>query len=213
MTMPDRVVAASAALAHASRVTSATAASGANPAARAEHDHMANAIRALAMDAVEQAKSRTSGHAHGRGGHRDRAVHAFPEVRSGRSGLAGPRPLRALGRPRLDAALRALLSSRLREDDDRGDQALPPAWLAHARPSRTRPHARRRNHYRPARPGIGRRRRHGDCRTASRRRVRRRCGRSHDLRARVRRRLDGRDQPGSDCARRTPEAEKAHRAL
>jgi len=58
MTMPDRVVAASAALAHASRVTSATAAgAGSNPAARTEHDQMANAIRALAMDAVEQAKS------------------------------------------------------------------------------------------------------------------------------------------------------------
>ncbi len=55
MTMPDRLAAASAALAHASRVTSAAA--GSNPAARAEHDHMANAIRALAMDAVEQAKS------------------------------------------------------------------------------------------------------------------------------------------------------------
>ena len=55
MTMPDRVVAASAALAHASRVTSAAA--GNNPAARADHDQMANAIRALAMDAVEQAKS------------------------------------------------------------------------------------------------------------------------------------------------------------
>jgi transketolase len=55
MTMPDRAVAASAALAHASRVISAAAAN--NPAARAEHDQMANAIRALAMDAVEQAKS------------------------------------------------------------------------------------------------------------------------------------------------------------
>jgi transketolase len=55
--MPDRVGAASAALAHASRVTSATVASGANRVARAEHDHMANAIRALAMDAVELAKA------------------------------------------------------------------------------------------------------------------------------------------------------------
>jgi transketolase len=53
MTMPDRIIAASAALAQPSRfpVTAMSA------AARAEHDHMANAIRALAMDAVEQAKS------------------------------------------------------------------------------------------------------------------------------------------------------------
>src|SRR5206468_12164545 len=35
----------------------ATAASSASPATRAQHDRMANAIRALAMDAVEQAKS------------------------------------------------------------------------------------------------------------------------------------------------------------
>jgi transketolase len=56
MTMPDRLGAASAALAHASHVTSATSAGG-QPAAHAEHDQMANAIRALAMDAVEQAKS------------------------------------------------------------------------------------------------------------------------------------------------------------
>src|SRR5499427_10579425 len=34
-----------------------TAASSASPSARAQHDRMANAIRALAMDAVEQAKS------------------------------------------------------------------------------------------------------------------------------------------------------------
>src|SRR6516165_2627227 len=53
MTMPDRILAASAALAQPSRFP-ATATS---PTARAEHDHMANAIRALAMDAVERAKA------------------------------------------------------------------------------------------------------------------------------------------------------------
>src|SRR5208282_3137271 len=53
MTMPDRLPTASAALAQAPRFP-ATATS---PAARAEHDRMANAIRALAMDAVEQAKA------------------------------------------------------------------------------------------------------------------------------------------------------------
>src|SRR6204780_3203585 len=57
MTIPDRVVAASAALAQASRITSAPATAGINPSTRSEHDNMANAIRALAMDAVEQAKS------------------------------------------------------------------------------------------------------------------------------------------------------------
>jgi transketolase len=53
MIKPDRIVAASAqTLAQSSRVAAAIDAS-----ARAEHDRMANAIRALAMDAVEQAKS------------------------------------------------------------------------------------------------------------------------------------------------------------
>ena len=51
MTIPDGLHAAGAALAQASHFPSA------GPAARAEHDRMANAIRALAMDAVEQAKS------------------------------------------------------------------------------------------------------------------------------------------------------------
>ncbi len=51
--MPDRILAASATLAPASRVSAAST----NPAMRAEHDGMAKAIRALAMDAVEQAKS------------------------------------------------------------------------------------------------------------------------------------------------------------
>jgi transketolase len=53
--MPDRLVAASAAPAQAARFSAASV----NPAARAEHDGMANAIRALAMDAVERA---TCGH-------------------------------------------------------------------------------------------------------------------------------------------------------
>src|SRR6516164_5281913 len=52
--MPERLLAASAAPAQASRIP---AGGSAAPAARAEYDRMANAIRALAMDAVEQAKS------------------------------------------------------------------------------------------------------------------------------------------------------------
>ena len=88
--------------------------------ARADHDRMANAIRALAMDAVEQAKS---GHPGLPMGAADIATVLFtqlPEIRSGRSEMAGPRPLRAVGRSRLDADLRAAASHRLRVDDDRG---------------------------------------------------------------------------------------------
>ncbi len=53
MTKPDRLAAASAALAQAPRFPAA----GTTAIPRAEHDRMVNAIRALAMDAVEQAKS------------------------------------------------------------------------------------------------------------------------------------------------------------
>ncbi len=59
MTMPDRLLAASAVLAQASRFPAAGPGGGPIPRAehdRAEHDKLANAIRALAMDAVEQAK-------------------------------------------------------------------------------------------------------------------------------------------------------------
>jgi transketolase len=51
MTMPERSLAAS--TAEPSRFTS----TGLSPGARADHDRMANAIRALAMDAVEKANS------------------------------------------------------------------------------------------------------------------------------------------------------------
>jgi len=53
MTMPDRVAAAGASLAQAQNLP----ASGAAPLSRADHDRMANAIRAMAMDAVEKANS------------------------------------------------------------------------------------------------------------------------------------------------------------
>src|ERR1700726_1504936 len=56
MTMPERSLAAS--TAEPSRITSSgIPAAGPSAVSRAEHDRMANAIRALAMDAVEQAKS------------------------------------------------------------------------------------------------------------------------------------------------------------
>jgi transketolase len=53
MTKPDRILVASAALAQPPHFHAAAA----TAAARAEHDRMANAIRALAMDAVERAKA------------------------------------------------------------------------------------------------------------------------------------------------------------
>ena len=73
---------------------------------------------------------RPSRHADGHGRRRDGAVHQVPEDRPRRPEMAGPRPLRALGRPRLDAAIRRALSARLCRHDDRRDQELPPAALA-----------------------------------------------------------------------------------
>src|SRR5580700_5002143 len=56
MTMPERSLAAS--TAEPSRITSSSLPSSSlSPSARADHDRMANAIRALAMDAVEKANS------------------------------------------------------------------------------------------------------------------------------------------------------------
>ena len=74
------------------------------------------------------------------------------------------------------------------------DQAIPPTRQHHARPSRVRPDARRRNHHRAARPGRRQRRRDGDGGEASARPLRTRqlgAVRSSHLRHLRRRRPDG----------------------
>ena len=89
---------------------------------------------------------RPSRHAHGHGRRRHRAVDAIPQPRPAASRLARPRPLRALGRPRLDAALRAAVPHRLPGHDARRAAALPPARARTGRPSRVRPRPRHRDH-------------------------------------------------------------------
>jgi transketolase len=57
MTKPDRLSTANAPVAQASRFPDAASSPNSGAVSRAEHDRMANAIRVLAMDAVEKAKS------------------------------------------------------------------------------------------------------------------------------------------------------------
>ena len=89
-------------------------------------------VRTLAIDAVEKANSGHPGRADGpRPGGLDPLLPAPAPLPPG-AGVARPRPLRALGRPRLGAALRPAPPDRLRPAAGRA-QALPPARLGHAR--------------------------------------------------------------------------------
>src|SRR6185295_10207500 len=64
--------------------------------------------------------------AYGRGRYRDGLVHKIPEIRSGRPQMARPRPFRAFGWSRLDAALFAAPPFGLHGDDARRNQAFSP---------------------------------------------------------------------------------------
>ena len=108
--------------------------------------------------------------------------------------LVRSRPLRALGRPRLDAALQPAAPDRLRPVARR-HQAVPPVGQQDAGAPRARPHAGRGDHHRAARAGLRQRGRHGDRRGAARGALqpsRIRGHRSRHLRDRQRRRPDGR---------------------
>ena len=108
-------------------------------------------------------------------------------------GLAQPRPVRAVGRSRVDAPVLAAPPDRLRRQPRR-PQVVPPVGLDHAGPPGVRPDAGRRGDDRPARPGPRQRGRDGDRRAPARRRVqppRPRHRRPPDLRDRPRRRPAG----------------------
>ena len=95
----------------------------------------------------------------------------------------------------------------------RRDQAVPPARLADAGPSRERRHAGRRDDHRPARPGVRERRRDGDGREVPAREVRRRGLRPPHLRDLLRRRPDGGRRLRGGLARRAPAARPARLPL
>ena len=182
-----------------------------NTTAMSERD-LANAIRALAMDAVQAANS---GHPGMPMGMADVATVLFREVLKfdARAAVAGSRPVRALGRARLDAALRAALSDRLSRHGDRRSQGVPAARIEDGRAPRAWPCARHRNHHGPTWPGPRQRGRHGAGGTAAVGAARFRTGRSPYLRHRWRWLPDGRHQPGGDLAGRASETLEVDRAV
>ena len=174
---------------------------------------MANAIRALAMDAVEQAKS---GHPGLPMGTADVATVLFTRfLKFDPADPAWPDRDRFVlsaghGSMLLYALLHLTGYEKMTIDEIKRFRQFGSLTPGHPEYGHT---PGRRDHHRSARPGARQRRRHGDRRAASRRAVRRRHRRSLDLCARLRRRSDGGDQPGSDRARGTSEAQQAHRAV
>ena len=98
---------------------------------------LANTIRALAMDAVQRANSGHPGMPMGMADIAQVLWGDFLKHNPGNPLLGRPRPLRALERPRLDAAVLAAVSDRL-SARPRGDQEFPAARLAHGRASGAR---------------------------------------------------------------------------
>ena len=133
-----------------------------------------NTIRTLAMDAVQKANS----------GHPGTPMALAPVAYTlwndvlrydpDDPHLAEPRPVRALLRPCLDAALSHAAPGR-RASSSTTTASRPASWpcrwtrssssascTAAARASRSDGHDRRRNHHRPAGPGLRQQRGHGD---------------------------------------------------
>ncbi len=82
------------------------------------HAEMANAIRFLAIDAVENAKSGHPGMPMGMADVATVLFSRFLKFDACRSGVAGSRPVRVVGRSWLDAAVCVAASDRLCGRDD-----------------------------------------------------------------------------------------------
>ncbi len=173
-----------------------------------------NAIRFLAVDAVQKANSGHPGLPLGAAAAAYTLWTPPPALRSAGLALVRPRPLHPQRRARLGAALRAAPPGRLRPEH-RGPAALPPARQRDAGPPGVPPHQGRRGHHRAARPGL-----------RQRGRLRHRRGppggglqprpddrRPPHLRHRRRRRLDGRHLGRGRLAGRAPGPGQADRAL
>ena len=128
---------------------------------------LANAIRALAWMPSSRRIPAIPGMPMGMADIAEVLWSDYLRAQSRQPALARPRPLRALERPRLDAAVLAAAPDRLRAADRRAEE-LPPARLAHRGPPGARLAPRHRDHDRPARPGPRQRGRHGARREAAR---------------------------------------------
>ncbi len=163
-----------------------------------------NTLRFLSVDAVQKADSGHPGLPLGAAPMAYVLWTRFLKHHPANPALARPRSLCPVCRARLDAAVQPAPPDRLRSFA-RTDQAVSPMGQHHAGSSRTRPHARRRDDDRPARPGLRQRGRHGDGRGAPGRTLqppRLRDHQSFHLRDRERRRPDGRRRVGSRIAGR-----------
>ena len=131
---------------------------------------LANAIRALAMDAVQKANSGHPGMPMGMAEIAEVLWRRFLRHNPANPAWAGPRPLRALQRARLDAAVRAAAPHGLRGVDGR-PQGLPPDALEDAGASGVRHDPGRGDDDRAAGPGTRQRGGHGARGEAAGRRV------------------------------------------
>ena len=174
---------------------------------------MANAIRFLAIDAVEKAKS---GHPGMPMGMADVATVLFSRfLKFDPADPAWPdRDRFVLSAGHGSMLLYALLHLTGYEGVTIGRaQGVPAVGIENPRPSRIRPYARRRDDHRAAGAGDRHRGRHGAGRAADERALRRRSRRSLHLCDRRRRLPDGGHQPRGDLAGRASQAWPPDRAV
>ncbi len=179
---------------------------------REQHNRMANAIRFLSMDAVQKANS---GHPGLPMGAADIATVLFTRYLK-----FDPKQPHWADRDRfvLSAGHGSMLLYSLLYLTGYEDMTIEDIKQFRQIGAKTAGHpeyghAGHRDDDRPARPGHCQFRRHGHCRTQAARRVRRRPAGPLHLCALRRRLPHGRHQPGSDFARRPPEAQQADRLL
>ena len=176
---------------------------------------LANAIRALSMDAVQKANSGHPGMPMGMADIAQVLWADHLQAQPGQPRLGRPRPLRAVERPRLDAALLAAAPDRLPARRSTTSQNFRQFGSQTAGHPEVDAAPRHRDHHRPARPGPRQCRRHGAGREAARRRVqppRPRDRRPPHLRVPRRRLPDGRHLARGLLAGRHAEARQADRA-